>query len=201
MIIHTSPLPGVDIPEVPITEFVLQGAATYPDRPALIDGTSGRIISFAEAVERYPSHPFDVEIKGEGDAAAAVAAELARLIDEYDLTDHIVVVSFDDAVVAEFRELAPDVEVSPGVDALSAWLLGGTPLDPAVRILQVPPFFGSIPVITPAFWDAVAADRLTVWMWPTARSACFKRSARARAVPGPGSPGSTRAAPFLSTIA
>ena len=48
-----------------------------------------------ELVERYPSHALDIEIKGSGDAAMATADELARLIDEYDLTDHIVVVSFD----------------------------------------------------------------------------------------------------------
>jgi len=37
-IIHTSPLPEVEIPEQPITAFVLRMAAEMPDRIALTDG-------------------------------------------------------------------------------------------------------------------------------------------------------------------
>lgn len=48
MIIHTSPLPEVDIPEVPITEFVLRRVADHPDRPAIIDGPSGRSYTFQQ---------------------------------------------------------------------------------------------------------------------------------------------------------
>ena len=47
MIIHRSPLPDVEIPEVPITEYVLRVADTYPDRAALIDGPSGRSYTYA----------------------------------------------------------------------------------------------------------------------------------------------------------
>ena len=56
MIIHRSPLPDVELPEVPITEYVLRGADTYPDRLALIDGPSGRTYTFAQlrdAVHRF----------------------------------------------------------------------------------------------------------------------------------------------------
>ena len=35
MIIHRSPLADVTIPDVPITEYVLQRAAEHPDRPAI----------------------------------------------------------------------------------------------------------------------------------------------------------------------
>ncbi len=154
-------------PDQPDEVYVYRGVRTGGVRPP--EGASPddfRIISFAEAVERYPHHAFDVEIKGEGEAAAAAAAELARLIDEYDLTDHIVVVSFDDATVDTFRALAPEVHVSPGVAAMTTWLLAGEPLDAAFRIVQVPPFFGDTPVITPEFWEAVDAAGVVVWMWP-----------------------------------
>ena len=48
MIIHRSPLPDVEIPDVPVTEYVLRVADTFPDRPALIDGPSGRTYTFAQ---------------------------------------------------------------------------------------------------------------------------------------------------------
>ena len=45
--IHRSPLPDVEIPDVPLTSYVLAGAAAQGDKPALIDGASGRALSYA----------------------------------------------------------------------------------------------------------------------------------------------------------
>ncbi len=46
--IYRSPLPDQEIPDVPVTGYVLAGASDYPDRPAMIDGMSGRVHTFAE---------------------------------------------------------------------------------------------------------------------------------------------------------
>jgi acyl-CoA synthetase (AMP-forming)/AMP-acid ligase II len=46
--IHHSPLPDVEIPATPLTEYVLARAAELGDKPALIDGASGRSLSYAE---------------------------------------------------------------------------------------------------------------------------------------------------------
>lgn len=46
--IHHSPLPDVEIPELPLTEYVLAGGAGQPDKPALIDGPSGRVMTYGE---------------------------------------------------------------------------------------------------------------------------------------------------------
>jgi acyl-CoA synthetase (AMP-forming)/AMP-acid ligase II len=54
MIFH-APFPDVAIPEVAITPFVLQKAKLLGSKPALIDGPSGRIITYeqlAESIER-----------------------------------------------------------------------------------------------------------------------------------------------------
>ncbi|MEQ9163812.1 MAG: hypothetical protein RLN74_13960, partial [Ilumatobacter fluminis] len=85
---------------------------------------------------------------------------------EYDLADNVVVVSFDDPTVEYFRSIAPDVDVSPGVGEMSAWLLQGADLSPGTRIVQVPPMFGDVPVISPEFWTAVDAAGVEVWVWP-----------------------------------
>src|SRR5258708_18442317 len=42
--------PDVDIPEVPRTEFVLGKAAERGDKPAFIDGSSGRTVTYAQLV-------------------------------------------------------------------------------------------------------------------------------------------------------
>ena len=46
--IFRSPLPDVDIPDVPLTSFVFERAESLGEKPALVDGTSGRALSFAE---------------------------------------------------------------------------------------------------------------------------------------------------------
>jgi acyl-CoA synthetase (AMP-forming)/AMP-acid ligase II len=46
--IYHSPLPDVEIPELPLTEYVLAGGAGQPDKPALIDGACGRVMTYGE---------------------------------------------------------------------------------------------------------------------------------------------------------
>lgn len=48
MIIHSSPLPDVEIPDVTVTEIVLRQAAQVPDRIALLDGPTGRSLTYAQ---------------------------------------------------------------------------------------------------------------------------------------------------------
>ena len=47
-IIHKSPYDDVEILDVPITEFVLRHAARLSEKPAFIEGASGRIVTFGE---------------------------------------------------------------------------------------------------------------------------------------------------------
>jgi acyl-CoA synthetase (AMP-forming)/AMP-acid ligase II len=60
--IFRGPFPEVAIPEVPITPFVFQNAKSRGDKPALIDGPTGRAITYSELSE----------------SIARVAASLAR---------------------------------------------------------------------------------------------------------------------------
>ena len=48
MIIHRSPMPDLEIPSTPITEYVLQCADAVPDRLALVDGPSGRSYTYGQ---------------------------------------------------------------------------------------------------------------------------------------------------------
>jgi acyl-CoA synthetase (AMP-forming)/AMP-acid ligase II len=46
--IHRSPDPGVEIPDVDVSSFVLEGADRWGDQAALIDGPSGRALTYGE---------------------------------------------------------------------------------------------------------------------------------------------------------
>ncbi len=64
--IFTSPYPDIDIPAVALTDFVLEHSERYGDKPALIDGPSGRAYSHAETARAVR------------DAAGALAARGVR---------------------------------------------------------------------------------------------------------------------------
>src|SRR5215468_7982979 len=49
--IFRGPYPDVTIPEVPITPFVLRHARERGSKPALIDGPTGRTITYSELIE------------------------------------------------------------------------------------------------------------------------------------------------------
>ncbi|HEY5665021.1 MAG TPA: AMP-binding protein [Ilumatobacter sp.] len=91
MTIYRSPLPDVAIPDVAITEYVLRHAATYPDRPALIDGTSGRVITFAELSSLI--HRFAGGLAARGFGKGDTLGLMAPNIPEYAVVFHGVAVA------------------------------------------------------------------------------------------------------------
>ncbi|CAB4579236.1 MAG: AMP-binding protein [Actinobacteria bacterium] len=46
--IHHSPLPTIDIPEVPLSALVIDPAPARGDKPALVDGATGRVLTYAD---------------------------------------------------------------------------------------------------------------------------------------------------------
>src|SRR5688500_17908888 len=49
--IFQSPYPTIEIPRTPLTPFVLRQAGRFPDKPALIDGLSGRTLTYGQLAE------------------------------------------------------------------------------------------------------------------------------------------------------
>lgn len=155
----------------PDDEYVYRGIRTG-DRPTP-EGyypEDFTIPRFRDVVARFPDMPLNVEIKGEGDPARAAAEVLAAELEELGRSAATVVASFEDDIVAYFHQLAPDVEISPGLDALTAWVLERTPLPDNMRILQLPPEYSGLDVITGQLVaDSVAAG-YPIWVWPNDRS-------------------------------
>lgn len=154
--------------------YVFRGVRTG-DRPAPEGYTADDfgIPTFEQVARAFPGHVLDVEIKipetetGERqmDRAFAAAAELARLIEELDRVDSVIVVSFDDSVLAEFRSLIADVATSPGQTSLVNWYLAGAPLDPRDVVLQAPPVYEGVEVMTAETFARAHAEGYEVWVW------------------------------------
>lgn len=150
----------------PLEEYVYRGMRTGevpPPEGATADDFA--VPTFRQVVERFPTTAFDVEIKGTGLAAVATASILAAEIRALGIEENTVVVAFDDAVLRAFEALAPEVETSPGQAELTEWFLLRLPLDGDHRILQVPPAFEGVPVLTADFWERADEAGLDVWVW------------------------------------
>lgn len=151
----------------PEADYVYRGVRTG-DRPAP-EGASPddfAITSFEQIANDHPGWVLNVEIKGEAPDALPAAAELARLTKELDLTDRLVVTSFDDDVAEAYAAAAPGVSITPGLGASTAYVLEKT-LPPVGRtILQVPPEYEGLEVVTKELVDRAHADGLVLWVWP-----------------------------------
>lgn len=66
MIIHSSPLPDVEIPETAITDYVLREADRVPERPALIDGPTGRTYTYGQLTGMIHSFAGGLQARGLG---------------------------------------------------------------------------------------------------------------------------------------
>jgi glycerophosphoryl diester phosphodiesterase len=154
----------------PDAEYLYRGIRTGsvpPPEGATPDDFA--IARFRDIVERWPDMPLNIEIKGNGAPAIAAAGVLAAELTEFDRLDASVVTSFDDAVVAAFAGFAPTVELTPGLALSTAWVLDGTPLPKGMRILQVPPEYEGIEVLTPEMIAASKAAGYLIWVWPNDR--------------------------------
>ena len=154
----------------PDADYLYRGIRTG-DKPAPEGYTADdfAIPTFRQLVERFPDIPLNVEIKGEGAPAQAAADVLAAEIAELGRTEATVVASFDDAIVDYFHQIAPDVEVSAGLAVLTAYVLESQAPPEGLRILQLPPEFSGLEVITPELIARATADGFPIWVWPNDR--------------------------------
>jgi hypothetical protein len=123
-----------------------------------------------DIVTRFPSMPLNIEIKARGAAGIATAEVLAAELAELDRLENAVVTSFEDDVNDAFRELAPGVDISPGLGAASDWVLSGDALTDGMRILQLPPDFEGVDVLTPEVIAASEEAGYPIWVWPNDRA-------------------------------
>src|SRR6185312_16417965 len=76
--IFRSPYPDVTIPSIPLTRFVLEQAIARGDKPALIDGPSGRTITYAQLAAAIPRVAASLARRGlrKGDVCAIYSPNL-----------------------------------------------------------------------------------------------------------------------------
>src|SRR5215213_11730911 len=83
-----SPIPDVEIPDVPLSDFVLARAGELGDKPALIDAPTGRTITYAQLAESVRAVAAGLAERGFG--KGDVFAHYAPNLPEYAVAFHAV---------------------------------------------------------------------------------------------------------------
>lgn len=143
-------------------DYTTDGGETYPYR-----GQGLQVPTVEEMFERYPGKLMNIEIKAEN--PPSVVPTFIGLLDRYDMRDRVLVASFSDELIEQFREAAPDVRTSysPTEVFFFAFLRPEDEDDyeaPA-GFLQVPPTFEGITVLEPPFIERARRLGLFVHAW------------------------------------
>jgi glycerophosphoryl diester phosphodiesterase len=151
----------------PARDYILRGIRTGDRPPPRGFRPDDFVIPrFEDIARRYPDDVLNVEIKGSYPDAVPAARELARIIESLHRERSTVVTSFDDQVVEAFHRLAPSVGITPGLSATTAYVEQGTKPADGRRILQIPPDYEGVHVLTPELVARSKADGMVLWIWP-----------------------------------
>jgi glycerophosphoryl diester phosphodiesterase len=136
--------------------------ATFPYR-----GQGIQVATLEEVFTAFPEMRMTIEIKKTNSSMAKPFCDLIRA---YDMQEKVLVASFHDERLKEFRAECPEVATSSAKDETTVFVLmtkaflGGF-YSPAFYSLQVPEESGGITVMTPAFVKAAHARNLAVEPW------------------------------------
>jgi glycerophosphoryl diester phosphodiesterase len=135
---------------------------TYPYR-----GQGIVVPTLEEVFAAFPGVPMNIEIKQE---EPAIVASFCQLIRAYGMSERVLVASFHQAAIEDFRRECPEVATSTGQDEVVAlFALGKVFLDavytPAAQAVQVPEYRSGLHVITPRFLEAAHSSGLEVHAW------------------------------------
>lgn len=128
-----------------------------------------RIPTLGEVLRAYPEVPTNIEIKGASDGDAASynrnAEALARFLNRLGRTEGLMVASFNDAALARFHQLAPQIDLAPAVASVAAYKLANVPPPPGTKAFQVPLEFQGVAVADEEFIDRAHGDGYGVHVW------------------------------------
>ena len=143
-------------------KFSNDGGQTFPLREQKII-----VPTLAEVFEALPNARFNIEIKQE---SPTVAASLCNLIRERKMTEKVVIASFSQKNLDEFRAECKEVATSASTPEITKFLamqktgLGESYSSP-MSALQTPEKFGSLQIVTRDFVEKAHKLNLQVHVW------------------------------------
>ena len=148
-------IPGRNaVPDQPASEYPFRGVRTGEKPPPKgFTAEDFRVPTLAEVMEAFPRTPINIEIKGQEDKESEFLRNAELLAQQLAGTKRrdLIVVSFNQAAVDRFHELAPEIDIAPGLGGLIGHFLNGEPMPnaDAVAAVQIPTEYAGIEALTP----------------------------------------------------
>ncbi len=148
------------------------GMKTFPYR-----GQGLSMPTLDEVFTHLPKMRFNIEPKQE---RPSLAKPLCRMIREKNMVDKVMIGSFSQAVLDEFRRECPEVATSAGPADIAELLRtfktgGGRGAKPRMQAIQVPERLGGTQVLTKGLIDAAHSENLQVHAWTVNETADMRR--------------------------
>ena len=126
-----------------------------------------KIPTFDEFLTNFKDYKLNIEIKQHD---KFIAKKLCDYLKENQIEDNIVIGSFNDEVLDEFRYHCPDVATSPGRDEIRtfygfSYIYLNKFYYPKSDIYQLPEFFGTTHVLTKRFVNAIKQKNIPIFVW------------------------------------
>jgi len=130
-------------------------------------GKGLKIPSLTEVFQAFPQMRINIEIK---DPKPAVITLLCQTIQNHNMSQNVMIASFDAGALKKFRSICPAVATStPASQAMLFYALQKMHLEsaytPEAQALQVPQAYGDLQVVTKRFVEAAHARNLKVHVW------------------------------------
>lgn len=124
------------------------------------------IPTLKEVFSAFPSMRFNIEPKFQ---PVSIAKSLCSLIREHKMTDMVVVGSFSQSIIEEFRGECSEIATSASATEISKFLAMyktgvGNAFSPEMQALQVPEYAG-VQIVTKEFVEAAHKKNLKVHVW------------------------------------
>jgi glycerophosphoryl diester phosphodiesterase len=123
------------------------------------------IPTLEEVFAAFPTMPMGIEIK---QSEPSLAQPFCTMIRRYDMTQKVIVSSFSESAMADFRRVCPEVMTAlTASEVLNLWLFGGVgaPRSPQARAAQVPVSAGLVTVVGRNFIDLASSLGIVVQPW------------------------------------
>jgi glycerophosphoryl diester phosphodiesterase len=143
-------------------QFSTDDGQTFPFR-----GKNITIPTLEEIFNNFPQMTFNIEPK---QAEPSIIIPFCRLLREKKKTDKVMVGSFNQTVIDEFRRECPEVATSASPSEVSEFLayqksgLSGS-YTPVMQALQVPEQIGGVQIVTQDFVESAHKLNLQIHVW------------------------------------
>jgi len=144
----------------------------YPYR-----GQGAKVLALKEMFEKFPTYRMNIEIK---QVEPSIASSFCNLIRDHNMSDKVLVASFNQLPMDEFRRACPDVATSGTQNETTIYFAINTlfltsAYTPPTQSLQVPEYSSGLHVLTQGFVDGARSRKMETHAWTINKEEDMKR--------------------------